>query len=103
MEVDRALPEVIATGQGHVGFAATREQGAEHDDGGAHRLKEVGRRHRVQRVTLGDHDAQFVLRGYVDRAPECFEELAHHHDVADVGHVGEPVFAGREQAGGHLF
>jgi hypothetical protein len=91
VEVDRPLAEVVAAGQRHVGLAAARQQRAEDHDRRAHGLEEVRRGDGVQCRRLGHVDRELVAARAHDGTAERLEQLHHHRDVGDVGHVGQGV------------
>jgi fructose-1,6-bisphosphatase II len=56
----------------------------------------------VQLVSWGHHDGQLVLSRYGHLTPESHQELAHHADIADVGDIGQEMFARGQKTGRHL-
>jgi fructose-1,6-bisphosphatase II len=102
VEVDWALSKIIAARQRHVHSTAPREDWSEYHDRRTHCFKEVSGGDGVDLIAIGHGDRKFVIAWSRDGATQCFEELSHHEDVGDVRHIGETMFARREQARRHF-
>ena len=105
VDVDGAVPEVVATGQRHAGPSRAGQQRPEHHHRGAHLLDQLvgrlgderGRRvdHEVRRRAVGPVGGPGHLR------PDGGEHLGHDLDVDDARHTGQHVTARRQQARRH--
>ena len=100
VQVDRPGADGAAAWKRDLGFAAAGEQGAEHQDGGAHFSHDVVGGEGV-RYRAAERDGAAFLVGAFDGDAVLGEELAHGVQVGEQGDVGEGQALVGEQAGGH--
>jgi hypothetical protein len=95
--VDRASPDLAATGQRDLGAAVAGEERPEDEDAGAHLPHELVRRlgHDLPTGGLDPHLGDV----HRDAAPERPQELARRLNVPEAGDVAQAAFAVGKQCG----
>ncbi len=105
VDVDGAVPEVVATGERHAGPSRARQQRPEDDHRGPHLLDELVRRLGDEGRGRVDDEVSGPPVGPVgpalDLRADGLEDLGHDLHVDDARHAGEDVAALRQEARRH--
>ena len=90
--------DLAAAGQGHLGHAHARQEGADAEEAGPQAVHQLVGSSGIVDVIAVELDA---VGGVVHRAAQAAQHLAHGADVGERRHVAEPNRVAGEQAGGH--
>ena len=85
--VDRPRPDSTTTRQRHAGFAAARDQGTKHQNGGAHGLDHLVRGDRIVQPPPIEHQSVNAIHRHPD--PHVAKQAQHGRDVVEVRDIGE--------------
>ena len=95
--IDRTRTDGATARQRHARFAATRDQGAEHENRRAHRFDHLVRRQRIVEAAAVENQSVIAVHRHLD--PHLADQAQHRRDVIEVRYVRQLQRFGRQQAG----